>query len=138
MSSRSQQFYRVGVQRLDTARRLSEELQIYLDARYLAGYAAECALKSLLFARTPPKQHRALEEEFKASGKGHNIEWLLEQLVRRVGENIPSDIRRLVGRVRSRWDVDLRYAAGRGSFVETSELIGFCDKLLQWSKGRIQ
>jgi hypothetical protein len=138
LTPKSREFYRAGVQRLDTAKRVSTELQIYLDARYLAGYAAECALKSLWYERTPISQHSTLEDENKRSGKGHNVEWILEQLVHRAGENVPADIRRLVGRVRSRWDVELRYAAGRGRIDETTELIGFCERLLQWTKGRIQ
>jgi hypothetical protein len=138
VNQRAVKFLRAGGARLETARMLMHSLQKYLDAQYLAGYAAECALKAILFARTPEQQHSQLEEEICRGRLAHNVEWLVERLIQRCGENVPSEVRVLIRRIRSRWDVDLRYEPGRGNRDVCDELIDFSEQLLVWVKGRIQ
>src|SRR5438876_2241073 len=102
-------FYQVAVQRMEDARVLLDG-QRTTGAMYLAGYAAECALKALLLASVPLAQQSALVKSFRGR-IWHDLAWLKRQLVGK-GVNIPADPDRRLIRV-STWSTDLRYTAGR-------------------------
>jgi HEPN domain-containing protein len=62
-------FERAAEQRLAAARLLLEN-GFHLEAMYIAGYCAECALKALILRRTPRKQHEPMLEQItKVGGK---------------------------------------------------------------------
>src|SRR5437762_13412001 len=74
----TRRFYRVAHQRFEDAEILFENNRT-TGAMYLAGYAVECALKTLLLANIPPSQHSKLLRSF--SGKiGPDYESLQGQL----------------------------------------------------------
>lgn len=114
----SRDFQRVAAQRLTTAEALLR-LKITLDAQYLAGYAVECSLKSLILERTPDPDKPEKLRQITSGSKMHRHEILLGEL-RDLGIHLPLD---LADRVRHlKWTTDLRYETGRR---DTGETIGF-------------
>jgi HEPN domain len=105
----TRQFFRAAVQRHEEARILFDNSAYHLAAVYLGGYAVECALKAVLLAHTPPKDHRETKATFRGA-VAHNFDWLRSQLRKRK-VNVPVDVSRQIGNV-DWWSTDLRYRTG--------------------------
>jgi len=69
----------------------SQDSSYYLDAIYLAGYAAECSLKALILEWTPKLKWAAVCEEISSGAKAHNMDFLKGILNRRQC-SIPDEI----------------------------------------------
>jgi HEPN domain-containing protein len=72
-------FQRAAAQRLTTAEFLLEN-GFTLDATYLAGYAIECSLKSLILHATPPADRAATLAKISSRSTMHNPEILGAEL----------------------------------------------------------
>ncbi len=122
-------FYRVAGQRLEDA-----ELLLANDrgaaAVYLAGYAIECMLKSLLLHRTPARDRQAVVKSFRGP-QGHSLDWLFAQLAG-VGVFRPSQLTRSYGTVIS-WSVELRYDPGVPREREVTQFIEAVKDLVDWA-----
>jgi HEPN domain-containing protein len=105
----SKAFWRAATQRRETAAYLlkSESNDNYLDAVYLAGYAAECALKSLILKRTPKSERGAVLDELTSGARAHNFDVLIRSL-RMKGCPPPRDIREHLVSLSEEWRTDLR------------------------------
>lgn len=79
----ARRYYRVAYQRLDDGTALLE-IGRPRAAVYLTGYAVECILKALLLVYTPSGERREMLATFRGA-IAHNIEWLRDRLVQRIG-----------------------------------------------------
>ena len=88
-------FYRVAYQRFEEAEVLFEA-GYYIGAVYLAGYAVECMLKTLILEATPEKDHATVEAEFRGQ-RAHHYEWLRQRYVQTHAPGLPADIGQRIG-----------------------------------------
>lgn len=104
-------FYRVAYRRLEEAETL-RSAGYYSGSIYLAGYAVECMMKSLILATTPVTHHNRVISEFRGQ-IAHNFDWLRHRLSQNQalirGRPI-TDSFLVVGS----WGPDLRYEPGPG------------------------
>jgi len=127
----ARRFYRLAYQRLEEARLLLEVLERPATAIYLAGYAIECGLKSLLLASTPVSSRRQRASELRGS-RGHDLAWLRERVVREAGvaplpDKVASDLVFV-----SSWSTDLRYEPGPGSRGEAERFVAATERIVAW------
>jgi HEPN domain-containing protein len=127
-------FQRAAKQRLEVATFLLEN-GYHLDAVYLAGYAAECALKSVILKRTPHKHYREMFERITPGRQSHDLE-RLARVLRGEPLNcvIPLGVTERLSLVMS-WSTDLRYQTGR---IEYNEARRFCEatqRIVSWAEG---
>lgn len=129
----ARRYYRVAFQRLDDGSALLE-ISRPRAAIYLTGYAVECILKALLLIETPPTQRTDMLASFRGA-IAHNIEWLRDRLVQRVGR-FPVNENRHVSLVSS-WSTDLRYEAGPGDRDDAEAFLASAEAILRWADGRM-
>ena len=129
-------FWRAATQRRDTAAYLlaSESSDKYLDAVYLGGYAAECALKSLILKRTPKSKRPAVLEELTSGARAHNLD-VLSGFLRAAGCSIPRDIRQYLVSLSEEWRTDLRYVGALISRKEAEQFLKRVDAVCKWAQG---
>jgi hypothetical protein len=65
----------------------------------------------------------------------HNIVWLRDQLVRRIGR-LPVAIAQPLSLVTS-WSVDLRYEPGPGDPADAEAFLAAARAILEWADGRM-
>jgi len=129
----ARRYYRVAYQRYDDGELLLKHNHSR-GAIYLTGYAVECILKALLLTSTPVGERAQLLATFHGA-IAHNIVWLREQLVQRIGR-LPVQQARHVSLVSS-WSTDLRYEPGLGDPEEAEEFLTATDSVLEWANGRM-
>lgn len=118
-------------QRLTSAEVLYRH-QMYLDAMYLAGYAAECSLKAVLLTRVPLRQRRQFRLwHFRGAG-AHDFE-SLKALLKRRNVTLPLAVNRAI-RAFARWSPELRYEVRRKSAKEAENFVHAANDLLQWAE----
>jgi hypothetical protein len=105
-------FYRVAYQRFEEAEVLFEA-GYYIGAVYLAGYAIECILKTLILEATPEKDHAVVEAEFRGQ-RAHDYEWLRHRYRQTHAPAWPTDISQALTFVGT-WETALRYTPGLGT-----------------------
>jgi HEPN domain-containing protein len=128
-------FWRAATQRRGTAAYLlnSESNDKYLDAVYLAGYAAECALKSLILRRTPKSERGAVLDELTSGARAHNFD-VLSRLLRIKGCPPPQDIREHLISLSEEWRTDLRYIGAMISRKEAERFLKRVDAICEWAR----
>jgi hypothetical protein len=126
-------FSDVAKQRYDDARFLLGHRNT--AAIYLAGYAVECVLKALWLSRVPPRGRAKQVESFRGE-KGHDLEWLKVQYLRRGGEAFPPAIAKAFGRVKS-WGTHLRYNPGAAKARNAVEFLRAVEELIEWANERL-
>jgi hypothetical protein len=129
----ARRYYRVAYQRLEDGAALLE-ISRPRAAVYLTGYAVECALKALLLVSTPAGDRPAVVATFRGA-VAHNIDWLRERLVRRIGR-LPVAENRHVSLVSS-WSTDLRYEPGPGDADDAAAFLAATGSILAWANGRM-
>jgi hypothetical protein len=129
----ARRYYRVAYQRLDDGTALLE-ISRPRAAIYLTGYAVECILKSLLLVNTPAGERPEMLATFRGA-IGHNIEWLRDRLVKRVGR-LPVGENRQLSLVSS-WSTDLRYEPGPGDVDDARAFLAAAESILAWANGRM-
>jgi HEPN domain-containing protein len=130
-------FWRAATQRRNTAAYLlkSESGDRYLDAVYLAGYAAECALKSLILQETPKSERRAVLEELTTGARAPNFD-VLSRLLRMRGCSPPQDIREYLVSLNEEWRTDLRYVGASISLREAERFLARVNAVYEWAQRR--
>jgi len=126
-------FRRAGEQRFTTAEFLLER-GYPLDALYLAGYAVECTLKSVIMHFSPEE---ALEETFirlKSGAKMHYPEHLKAELAD-LGHPLPLDL--VKGFRRFDWSTSLRYESGRRPPSEVRGYLKVAKRTMDWAQGKM-
>jgi HEPN domain-containing protein len=136
-------YWGAAVQRLEVAQHLVDHTTYYHDAMYLAGYAVECALKALILARTPKSSRDArLEELSKVGSKGHDLEYLKEQLERATAAKrpprskpsvMPREIKEDLRRVRE-WTTEWRYESGIRKERDAQAFLAAVTRICEWVK----
>lgn len=114
-------YRRAATQRLGAATFLLENSTYFLDAVYLAGYAAECSLKALILTRTPTRKRAAVFEEISLGAKAHNFDFLAGVLNRKrpVISDEPAESLKVV---KHEWVTQLRYI---GALIREPEARNF-------------
>jgi hypothetical protein len=129
----ARRFYRVAYQRLDDGTALLK-ISRPRAAIYLTGYAVECMLKSLLLVSAPVGEWPEILTTFRGA-IAHNIEWLRDQLIRRIGR-LPAGENRHISLVSS-WSTDLRYEPGPGDADDAKAFLTAAESILAWANGRM-
>jgi hypothetical protein len=129
----ARRYYRVAYQRLDDGMALLE-ISRPRAAIYLTGYAVECILKALLLMSTPAGERAKVLATFRGA-VAHNVEWLRDRLVQRIGR-LPVDENRHVSLVSS-WSTDLRYEPGPGDREDAEAFVASAMSILRWADGRM-
>jgi HEPN domain len=125
-------FQRAAEQRWLTANWLLMESEFYLDAVYLAGYAVECALKSLILWRTSERRFPEAYAEITEGRKAHSYEFLKQILQRRpINMVIPKPLMVLFRRVAT-WSTDLRYESRRIAYDEAQDFFEAVTGIRTW------
>src|ERR1019366_4572261 len=106
----ARRYYRVAFQRLDDGLALLE-ISRPRAAIYLTGYAIECILKALLLMSTPAGDRAEVLATFRGA-VAHNIDWLRDRVIQRIGR-LPVGENRYLSLVSS-WSTDMRYEPGPG------------------------
>ena len=119
-------FYRTAMERRDDAEYLFNGERLN-GAVYLAGYAVECMLKSLILASAAPAVEARLRLGFRGQS-GHDYESLLARYMQQRGQPFPRLIQRAFVTVRV-WSTDLRYKPGimkredAAAFMDAAKLL---------------
>ena len=100
-------------------------------AIYLAGYAIECGLKSLLIERTPAGQRPATLASFRGVA-AHDFDWLRRRLAER-GVALPGDVAEAMITVRE-WGVGMRYRPEEGNSAEAERFLRQTSIILTWTQ----
>lgn len=129
----ARRYYRVAYQRFDDGTALLG-ISRPRAAVYLTGYAVECILKALLLTSTPAGERADVLATFRGA-VAHNIDWLRERLVHRIGR-LPVGENRHVSLVSS-WSTDLRYEPGPGDVDDAKAFLASADSILTWADGRM-
>ena len=124
-------YRRAATQRLDVAKFLLENSEYYLDAVYLAGYAAECSLKALILKRTPKSKWADVCEDIGSGGLAHNFDYLEGILNLRQG-SIPDEFRQSLAVIKCEWTTNLRYVGSVIPYGEAKTIIEHVELLYQW------
>jgi hypothetical protein len=129
----ARRYYRVAYQRFEDGAALLE-ISRPRAAIYLTGYAVECILKSLLLVSTPDGQRAEVLATFRGA-IAHNIDWLRDRLIQRIGR-LPVGENRHVSLVSS-WSTDLRYEPGPGDPEDAEAFLIAAQSILTWANGRM-
>lgn len=127
-------FYRVSYQRFEEAEVLFEA-GYYIGAVYLAGYAIEYMLKTLILEATPEKDHVSVETEFRGQ-RAHQYEWLRHRYMQTHAPGLPADISQALVFVNT-WETSLRYTPGVGERDDASRFLVEARKIIEWADSRI-
>jgi len=129
----SRDFLKAAAQRLNAAETLLRE-KLNLEAQYLGGYTAECALKALILHLTPEAEREDRLRGFR-SGKMHDHE-ILSGVLRDLGIKIPLDLARRLRRWK--WATALRYETGRRDTGETVAVLRTAKAVYNWVEEQFQ
>ncbi len=130
-------FERAARQRLAAGKFLLDN-GYFLDGTYLAGYAVECALKSLILKWTSKNEHTSMLTRLTRVGSlGHNFEYLKNLLQRRWKRQggkdrgsfgTMSEHLKIVGI----WSTDLRYQVGLLNEKEAVQFVKSGQEIVDW------
>lgn len=129
----ARRYYRVAYQRFDDGAALLA-ISRPRAAIYLTGYAVECIMKALLIISTPTGERADTLTTFRGA-IAHNIDWLRERLVQRIGR-LPVAENRYLSLVSS-WSTDLRYEPGPGDVDDAKMFLAATESILAWANGRM-
>jgi hypothetical protein len=133
LDANARRYYRVAYQRFEDGAALME-ISRPRAAIYLTGYSVECILKALLLMSTPSGERSDLLATFRGA-VAHNIDWLRERLVQRIGR-LPMRENRYLSLVSS-WSTDLRYEPGPGNPEDAEAFLMAARSNLTWANGRM-
>jgi len=134
MPKTSREFLRVAAQRLTTAEFLRESGNYNLDAKYLAGYGVECALKALILYLAPATKQTEILKKITSGKKMHDYE-VLGSEVKSLGRPIPLTLVKKLRRYK--WTTDLRYETGTLPAGETRGFLKTAKAIYDWVKGQL-
>jgi hypothetical protein len=129
----ARRYYRVAFQRYEDGT-LLQKINRPRAAIYLTGYSVECILKALLLVSTPTRQRADVLASFRGA-VGHNIDWLREHLVNRIGRLPVREAKQLS--FVSSWSTDLRYEPGPGDPDDAEAFLAAAESILNWANGRM-
>lgn len=133
MDINARRYYRIAYQRYEDGTLLLKMERPHA-AIYLTGYAVECILKALLLQSTPAGKRSEVLATFRGA-IAHNIDWLRERVVSRLGR-LPVNAARPIAFVSS-WSTDLRYEPGPGDPEDAETFVAAAASILSWANGRM-
>ena len=133
-SQEARLFQRAASERLAEAHSLLEA-GYTTGAVYLAGYAVECVMKSLILANLPEVQRSEVRKSFRG-GKGHRVDSLRGIYVSTGSPRIPLDISRHLTLIEE-WSTDLRYNPTRLRRDYAVRFLKSASLIVRWANERI-
>ncbi|MDR3635204.1 MAG: HEPN domain-containing protein [Isosphaeraceae bacterium] len=127
-------FYRTAYERFEDARLLMEH-QRTTGSIYLAGFAVECILKSLILSVVPESKRSETMALFRGH-RAHDFEWLRRRYVALGKMPIPEATARRLTRVQT-WTTDIRYLPRTFQMREVTAFYNDTDAILTWADGRL-
>jgi len=124
----------VAYQRFEEAEVLFEA-GYYIGAVYLAGYAIECILKTLILEATPEQDHATVETAFRGQ-RAHDYEWLRQRYMQTRAPGWPTDISQALTFVGT-WETSLRDTPGVGDRHDASRFLAEARKIIAWADSRM-
>ncbi len=124
-------YRRAAEDRLKAARLLLQH-NFCLDAMYLAGYVAECALKALILRRTTSKDVKRVFSDISRGARAHNLEQLKSR-VRARGQIMPDEVAEGFTRLAS-WSTDLRYQVREVESTDAKRVVLAATAVYDWVK----
>ena len=104
-------------------------------AVYLAGYAVECGLKTLMFEIVPVKVHADLFAEF-CGRRAHDFDWLLKRYGQLGGPLVPPEMIKELTYLNS-WTTDLRYSPALIKLADAEDFVASPLQFLSFVERRI-
>ncbi len=98
---------------------------------YLAGFAVECILKSLILANTTVLQRLGVLQELKTK-YWHDLDALRKKAARH-GLHMPPDVLHEFRRINT-WDNNYRYNPGTRSIKDATLLLKSAETIITWAK----
>ncbi len=130
----SQRSFRLAAgQRLQAAEFLLHG-KLNLDAMYLAGYAIECALKSLILARTDPDDLPAMADRISRGRKMHDFE-TRNIILGQSNSSVPLVLLKKLRR--GDWSTDIRHETGLRDYGESRAFLKTAALVLHWVDGGV-
>lgn len=126
-------FYRCAVRRFEEAGVL-RRAAMTTGAVYLAGYAVECSLKSLILDGVPASRRPQVLASFRGNA-AHDFEWLRSRYLENGGARFPKEVTRSFTFVAS-WSTQLRYSPRELAPNDADRFIRATETILEWTKGR--
>ncbi|MBL9124274.1 MAG: HEPN domain-containing protein [Planctomycetaceae bacterium] len=133
--SNASRFFRAGFQRLEDAQVLFRAGRNQ-GAQYLAGYAVECVLKALILHRTPGRRRAAALNSFRGA-RGHDLEWLWEELRHLREPPATADVQREFARLVT-WGTGFRYEVGTIKQQDAAAFVAAAEGIAAWVHARIR
>jgi hypothetical protein len=133
-SKEARLFYRCSFQRF-------EESQILLrtgyttGAVYLAGYAIECILKSLILSAVSRNKVDAVLQSFRGQ-RAHDYQWLRSLCFSKGGARFPTEVRHSFTLVDG-WSTEMRYSPLVLKIEDANSFLKAADVILRWADGRL-
>jgi hypothetical protein len=127
-------FYRCSFQRF-------EESQILLRAGYttgavyLAGYAIECILKSLILSAVSRKKADGVLQSFRGQ-RAHDYQWLRSMCFPKGGARLPTEVKHSFTLVDG-WSTEMRYSPLLLKIEDADSFLKATDVILRWADGRL-
>ena len=127
-------FYRCAFQRYEEAEVLLRT-GYTTGGVYLAGYAVECILKTLLLMAVPAGGREVTLSSFRG-GRAHDFEWLRSQYRINGGAVFPAEVNRHFTLV-SDWSTDLRYSPKSVREADAEAFLAASLAIINWADGRL-
>ena len=133
-SADARHFYRCAFERY-------READVLLKANhptgavYLAGYAIECILKSLVLQASPDIRRKEWPTLFRGN-RAHDFEWLRSLYFQRGGARYPDEIAKQFILVND-WSTELRYTSRTIPGNEANAFLKSVKGILSWAEGRL-
>lgn len=130
----SLRFYRAAYQRMEEARILRAN-RCYTGSIYLAGYAVECMLKTLILESVPASKQSKVLIEFRGQ-RAHSFEWLRHRYLQLGAPPLAAEVHASLLLV-STWETDLRYEPSFGNEDTATRFLAAVRDIMNWANGRI-
>jgi hypothetical protein len=127
-------FYRCAVERFGDAQVLLKADHT-TGAVYLAGYAVECMLKSLVLMAVPNPDRPAMLRSFRGQ-RAHDFGWLRTQYYLHDGPRFPRDTNEAFTLVND-WSTDLRYLPRKLHLSEADGFLSAAGNIMRLADGRL-
>jgi HEPN domain-containing protein len=127
-------YYRSAYQRYEDAEVLLKAGRT-TGAVYLAGYAIECILKSLVIMTATRRTRAGILKEFRGN-KAHEYEWLRSLYLAKGGARFPREINQFFILVND-WSTELRYTPRQFRSPEAESFLTAAVAIIRWANERM-
>jgi hypothetical protein len=133
-STNARIYYRCAFQRYEEAEVLFRA-DYTTGAVYLAGYAIECILKTLILTAVPAATQPEMLKSFRGN-RAHEYEWLRTQYLMNGGARFPGEITQHFTLVND-WSTDLCYTPRFIRADDAEAFLALAVAIIKWADGRL-